>query len=155
MSHCPLCFRLRRKDGVHICVPGIAPGSDLARCRWTLSPADRFFEKVSPEPNTGCWLWTAAVNEWGYGVLWWEGRMRRAHHVSFELAGGELLRGQILRHRCDTPCCVNDAHLLAGTHADNARDREERGRGVRPRPSRLGSQLELGRLLELLGWRSA
>ena len=34
----------------------------------------------------------------------------------------------VARHTCDNPLCCNPAHILAGTHADNAHDRTERGR---------------------------
>jgi hypothetical protein len=101
--------------------------------------ADRFWEKVNkdgpiPEhcPELGpCWLWANAVNEHGYGVMRPAGKRTgpgvKAHRVSAELAGMDI-RGRVVRHRCDNPPCVNPAHLIPGTQADNARDRVERGR---------------------------
>ena len=30
---------------------------------------DRFWAKVYPEPNTGCWLWSGATTGNGYGII--------------------------------------------------------------------------------------
>lgn len=45
-------------------------------------------------------------------------------------------------HRCDTPRCCNPSHLFAGTAADNAHDRDQKGRarhGEGPRPKTRGA----------------
>lgn len=51
-----------------------------------------------------------------------------AHRVSFELAGGVFTPGQCCLHRCDTPQCVNPAHLFAGSRQDNVTDMHAKGR---------------------------
>lgn len=28
---------------------------------------ERFMSHVSPEPNSGCWLWAGCVSKYGYG----------------------------------------------------------------------------------------
>ena len=89
---------------------------------------ERFFEKTCPEPNTGCLLWTAALNECGYGEFKFAHRVRQlAHRVAFFIAYGRWPQPQAL-HRCDTPACVNIAHLFEGTDLDNARDKMAKGR---------------------------
>ncbi|MCC6649106.1 MAG: HNH endonuclease [Polyangiaceae bacterium] len=89
---------------------------------------ETFFEKVQPEPNTGCWLFAGCLNSKGYGMVAWRGRTRTAHRVSFELANGPIPDGQHVLHRCDVRWCVNPVHLYLGTHADNMRDKSLRGR---------------------------
>lgn len=48
----------------------IHPGTGgLTRLRRKSKPLLAYFqEKVSPEPNTGCWLWTGNEARGGYGV---------------------------------------------------------------------------------------
>ena len=81
-------------------------------------------KKISPEPNSGCWLWTAAINEHGYGTL----RLGRhkgktqnylAHRFTFEFYNGPILDGSILDHTCRQRACVNPDHLEAVTHRVN------------------------------------
>lgn len=94
--------------------------------------ADRFAAKFTPEPNTGCWLWTAALNNCGYGVLSLGSRVGNtssvayAHRVSWELAHGPIPEGLTLDHRCNTRSCTNPAHLEPVTHKENCRRREAR-----------------------------
>jgi len=43
----------------------------------------------------------------------------------------------MLLHHCDEPACVRIDHLYEGTAADNARDRESRGRSKHRGPAKL------------------
>ena len=89
---------------------------------------ERFREKYTLEPNTGCWLWTGYANQDGYGLIKVDGRVFRAHRVAWQLAGLKISDGLHVLHRCDNPPCVNPAHLFLGTPLDNARDRDSKGR---------------------------
>jgi hypothetical protein len=94
---------------------------------------DRFDEKWCPEPNTGCWLWTAATNEKGYGLIGLGSRAEgidKAHRVAFRLYRGPIPGDLDLLHSCDTPACVNPWHTRPGTNLENILDRCERGRTV-------------------------
>ncbi len=70
----------------------------------------------------------------GYGVLRDDvlGEQSYAHRVAFRVAtGASIPDGLLVRHRCDTPACVNPAHLELGTDADNVADKVKRGRHLR------------------------
>jgi hypothetical protein len=76
----------------------------------------------------GCWEWFLMQDEDGYGVIRVDGRNRRAHRVAHEVFKGPIPDGQLVRHSCDNPPCINPAHLLTGTQQDNSDDKMERGR---------------------------
>lgn len=71
----------------------------------------RFWDKVSPEPNSGCWLWTANVNTEGY-ARFWDGAIHTvAHRWAYERFVGPIPDGLQLDHLCRVRCCVNPAHM--------------------------------------------
>lgn len=81
----------------------------------------------------GCWVWTKAsgrVHRW-YGILNIKELRRpvRAHRASYALHYGAVPSGKLVRHTCDNPPCVNPAHLVLGTQADNLADMRARERG--------------------------
>lgn len=90
----------------------------------------RFWDKVSPEPNSGCWLWTGSVAPGGYGQFWL-GKLHRCTRLVFahllEVDPGEM---HVL-HRCDNPPCCNPDHLRLGSHSDNMLDMHAKGRVTR------------------------
>lgn len=95
--------------------------------------AQRFWSKVSPEPNSGCWLWTAALGTHGYGSFMERGGPQKAHRVAWGLSRGEIPSGLHVLHHCDNRACVNPDHLRLGTNADNIADKVSRNRGNQPR----------------------
>ena len=85
---------------------------------------ERFDEKYIPEPNSGCWLWTAHCSKLGYAKL--GGKL--GSRVSWALNRGALPEEMDVLHSCDNPYCVNPDHLFLGTHQDNMSDMKKKGR---------------------------
>lgn len=90
------------------------------------SISERFWEKVQPEPNSGCWIWTAGTMGGKHGSYGQfrarSGRKHRsayAHRVAYELVKGEIPRGMVIDHLCKTMLCCNPDHLEAVTQKEN------------------------------------
>lgn len=96
------------------------------------SLAERFAEKTTPEPNTGCLLWTGFIHPMGYGRIRVGNKIEGAHRVAFLLVHGRWPNPSAL-HKCDTPACVEAAHLFEGTQTDNMADRDAKGRSRKVR----------------------
>ena len=98
--------------------------------------SERFFEKVIPVPEAGCWLWTGAVDPKGYGRFLNTATRRSvlAHRTSWELLRGPIPDGMFVCHKCDTPGCCNPDHLFLGTPSDNNADMTRKGRRNQPMP---------------------
>lgn len=90
-----------------------------------LKPAiERFMDRVSPEPNSGCWLWTGATLSNGYGTFspkQVRGERIYAHRHAYETFVGPIEVGLVIDHLCRVRCCVNPDHLEVVTRGENVR----------------------------------
>lgn len=89
---------------------------------------ERFWAKIEPEPNSGCWLWTGAGSR--YGDFLYGSRVMKAHRVAWLMYRGDIPPGLELDHLCRVTLCVNPQHCEAVTHRVNTR------RGLSPRMTR-------------------
>src|SRR4051812_9455441 len=87
---------------------------------------ERFWSRVNKTAN--CWLWTGALDGYGYGYFYvGDGRVAKAHRMAFLLTAFDPGELDVL-HSCDNPRCVRPSHLFLGTQADNLADMRTKGR---------------------------
>ena len=91
----------------------------------------RLLRKVD---KTGdCWVWTGGTFSDGYGNIGDSRGAQKAHRVAYELYVGPIPEGLVVMHSCDNRRCVNPVHLSVGTHTENIKDRDTKGRGSKPK----------------------
>ncbi len=119
----------------------------MRRTKPLLVRAEKFIERV---PESGCWLWTGFVMPNGYGMVGdvEDGKCTHplAHRAIWRAFNGPIPDGLCVLHRCDVRCCVNPAHLFLGTHLDNMRDMDCKGRRITP--SRKGERNAFAKLTD-------
>lgn len=81
-------------------------------------------------PYLGCWEWTGSKLAFGYGRVWWNGKLNLVHRLVYEALVEDIPKGLFVLHHCDNPPCFNPNHLYVGTDQDNSNDRVSRGRQV-------------------------
>lgn len=93
----------------------------------------RFWERVKIGKPEECWPWTGGKSN-GYGILQFDGEVRYAHTVAWQLTHGAVPPPPLcVLHHCDNPPCCNPNDLFQGTKGDNMRDMAQKGRsGGRP-----------------------
>jgi hypothetical protein len=80
---------------------------------------DRFWDMVSPEPNTGCWLWTGIVSSYGYARFSYSKYRIEAHRLVFIFMVGAIPKPLQIDHKCRVRCCVNPDHMELVTSHEN------------------------------------
>lgn len=91
-----------------------------ARKNWAM---EQVAIRAVPEPNTGCYLWMGTLSgEYASGS--YRGKPQRISRALLGLTDPSIFAC----HTCDTPPCVNKAHLFAGDALANVTDAIRKGR---------------------------
>jgi hypothetical protein len=91
---------------------------------WALikSPAGKIALRIV-ESDRGftsrCWITDYCING-GYATVKFDGKMRKAHRVTYEAIIGEIPPGLVLDHLCRVRECVNPRHLDPVTQRVNS-----------------------------------
>lgn len=80
--------------------------------RWTLDESyKRLISYITPEPNSGCWLWLGVCDTANYGRIMIQTKRVMAHRWLYEYLKGPIKAGYQLDHKCRVTSCVNPNHL--------------------------------------------
>ncbi|HSH02044.1 MAG TPA: HNH endonuclease [Anaerolineae bacterium] len=93
--------------------------------------ANRFWEKVDTDDESGCWLWVAAKKKGGYGVFRISKRVYTASRLAWVYANNIDVPPTLkVMHLCDNPACCRPDHLTVGTQHSNMTDMRMKGRAT-------------------------
>ena len=92
---------------------------------------ERILNKITKDDD-GCWVWSGAKfkkNSGNYGQIRIggrkDGKLVRAHKISYQEFVGEIPKGLELDHLCHNTLCVNPKHLEPVIHAENMKRRKD------------------------------
>ena len=91
---------------------------------------ERLREEIRVPALGPCWICTLANDKDGYCRFRRQGKSLMVHRAVWELVNGPIPDGKCVCHSCDSPPCCNPDHLWLGSHTDNMRDMQAKGRAA-------------------------
>jgi hypothetical protein len=86
------------------------------------APEARFWAKVDKNAASGCWIWTGAIADTGYGIFnFGASGTSNTHRISYRWLVGPIPDGMHLDHLCRVRACCNPAHLEPVAPVENSR----------------------------------
>lgn len=94
-----------------------------------IDPITRFWSHVNKSSgvfgknndSTECWLWTASINNKGYGNFKpSKSESYKAHRFSYKIVHGLIEPGYEIHHKCKIKKCVKPEHLTLVTREEHA-----------------------------------
>lgn len=80
------------------------------------------------ETESGCHEWSGSRNNKGYGVVWFDGKLRLAHRAAWLKHHGEWpTPGLVVDHICENKACIRIDHLRLLTNGANIQRAYPRG----------------------------
>ena len=87
---------------------------------------ERVWDRVSPEPNSGCWMWLGSTaGPMGYGQIQKSTALTDkrenvyTHRVMYERYKGAIPPNMTIDHKCRNVLCCNPDHLEVVTRGEN------------------------------------
>lgn len=119
---CNRCYRLQWRHNRGENIKYKRP-PDISLIRW--------IKMHSILTDTGCHIWTLSCDTSGYGQIQDPAvkKVRSIVRIVWEAVHGTIPEGLGVLHHCDNPPCNNIDHLWIGTHLENMKDRDAKGRG--------------------------
>lgn len=78
-----------------------------------------FTKHIQLDIISGCWNWTATINNVGYGLFRFNGKLGVAHRFSYEYYNGKIPDNLVVNHLCRNRRCVNPSHLEVVSKKEN------------------------------------